>query len=227
MKLVFLGHSCFLLETGTHRLLLDPFLTGNPVAAVKAEEVACDFILISHGHGDHVGDAVAIARRTGALIIANHEIATFCGRQGVPSHGMSIGGSHGFPFGRVKLTIAHHGSGYETDNGFLYLGSPAGFLLSAEDQVVYHAGDTGLFLDMQLIGQMNAIDVALLPIGDNYTMGVADAAKAVAFLQPRIAIPMHYNTFPVIAADPREFADRVAGTKTRVVILKPGEHFAF
>ncbi|MDZ7265895.1 MAG: metal-dependent hydrolase [candidate division KSB1 bacterium] len=227
MKLTFLGHSCFLLETGTHRLLLDPFLTGNPVAPVKAEEIVCDFILISHGHGDHVGDAVAIARRTGARIIANHEIATFCGKQGVEAHGMSIGGSRAFPFGRVKLTIAHHGSGYETADGILYMGSPAGFLITAADKVVYHSGDTGLFLDMQLIGQRHAIDVALLPIGDNYTMGIADAVQAVEFLQPRIVIPMHYNTFPVIAADPREFAERLAGGKTRVVILNPGEHFEF
>jgi len=227
MQLTFLGHSCFLLESGTHRLLIDPFLTGNPVAPVAAEQVVCDYILISHGHGDHLGDAVAIARRCGATVIANHEIATFCSRQGATSHGMSIGGGHDFPFGRLKLTIAHHGSGYETADGLLYMGSPAGLLISTGGKNIYHSGDTGLFLDMELIGKMNAIDVALLPIGDNYTMGITDAVKAVELLKPKTVIPMHYNTFPVIAADPQQFAAKLAGTSTRVVILKPGEQFAF
>lgn len=225
MKLTFWGHSCFLIETSTHRLVIDPFITGNPQAPLAADQIKCDFILVSHGHGDHVGDAVAIAKRNNAMIIANHEIATFCGWQGAKAHGMSIGGGHNFPFGRVKLTIAHHGSGYETGDSFVYLGSPAGFLIYADSKVVYHAGDTALFLDMQLIGEMNAIDLALLPIGDNYTMGIHDAAKAVEFLKPKIVIPMHYNTFDVIAADPGEFSANVAKLGARVEILRPGESF--
>lgn len=227
MKLTFWSHSCFLLETGTHRLVIDPFLAGNPKAPVKPESVKCDFILISHGHGDHLGDAVAIAKRNNATIISNFEIATYCGNQGAKAHPMHIGGGHNFPFGRVKLTIAHHGSGCQTDGGFLYLGNPVGFLITAGGKTIYHSGDTGLFMDMQLIGQMNAIDVALLPIGDNFTMGIDDAVKAVEFLKPKVAIPMHYRTFEVIDADPHEFARKAAGIGVRVEVLDIGKSFEF
>ncbi|MGH7492368.1 MAG: metal-dependent hydrolase [bacterium] len=223
MKLTFWGHSCFLVETGTHRLVVDPFLTGNPRAPLKAEQVQCDFILVSHGHGDHLGDAVGIAKRNRATIIANYEIATYCASQGANSHGMHIGGAHNFPFGRVKLTIAHHGSGLHTEDGFLYLGNPAGFIITAAGRTIYHAGDTGLFMDMQLIGQMNKIDVALLPIGDNFTMGVEDAVKAVEFLQPRLVIPMHYQTWDLIDADAEVFADKVKSLGVKAQIVEPGE----
>jgi L-ascorbate metabolism protein UlaG (beta-lactamase superfamily) len=227
MKLTFWGHSCFLIETTTHRLVIDPFVTGNPKAPLKAGQVKCDFILISHGHGDHLGDAVEIAKRNHATVIANYEIATYCASQGASSHGMNIGGAHSFPFGRVKLTIAHHGSGLQTDKGFLYLGNPAGFIITASGRTIYHSGDTGLFMDMQLIGQLNKIDVALLPIGDNYTMGVDDAVKAVEFLRPRFVIPMHYQTWEVIDADPRVFAGKVQALGAQAQILKPGESFEF
>jgi len=227
MKLTYLSHSCFLLETGTHRLLIDPFLAGNPKAPIKPEAVKCDFILISHGHGDHVGDAVAIAKRNNATIISNYEIATFCGKQGAKTHAQHIGGGHNFPFGRVKLTIAHHGSGLQTNDGFLYLGNPVGFLITAAGKTIYHAGDTGLFMDMQLIGQMNRIDIALLPIGDNFTMGIDDAVKAVEFLKPQVAIPMHYKTFDVIDVDPHEFARKAAALGARVEVLEIGKSFEF
>ena len=223
MKLTFWGHSCFLVETGTHRLVIDPFLTGNPKAPLKAEQVQCDFILVSHGHGDHLGDAVAIAKRNRATVIANYEIATYCARQGANSHGMHIGGAHNFPFGRVKLTIAHHGSGLQTGEGFLYLGNPAGFIITAAGRTIYHAGDTGLFMDMQLIGQMNKLDVALLPIGDNFTMGVEDAVKAVEFLQPRLVVPMHYQTWDLIDADAEVFAGKVKSLGVKSQIVNPGE----
>jgi L-ascorbate metabolism protein UlaG (beta-lactamase superfamily) len=227
MKLTYWSHSCFLLETGTHRLVIDPFLTGNPKAPIKADAVKCGFVLVSHGHNDHVGDAVSIARRNNATIIANYEIATFCSQQGANVHPLHIGGSHPFPFGRVKLTIAHHGSGYETDTGFLYMGNPTGILITAEGKTVYHAGDTGLFLDMQLIGRLNRIDVALLPIGDNFTMGVEDAVEAVAMLKPQAVIPMHYDTFDVIHADPAEFTRKAATTGVRVNPLRVGESIEF
>lgn len=227
MQLTFYGHSCFLLETGTHRLIIDPFLTGNPQAPLTAEQVKCDFILITDGHNDHVGDAVALAKRNNAMVIANYEIATYCAKHGTKTHAMHLGGSHQFSFGKVKLTIAHHGSGLQTDEGFLYLGNPAGLLISAGGKTVYHSGDTGLFMDMQLIGQMNQIDVALLPIGDNFTMGVDDAVKAVEFLKPRLAIPMHYNTWDLIAADANTFIKKVQALAVAAKILVPGESHVF
>lgn len=223
MKLTWWSHSCFLIETKSHRLVIDPFLSGNPKAPVKPDDVKCDFILITHGHGDHVGDAVAIAKRNHATIIGTYEIATFCGNQGVKNHPMNIGGSHEFPFGPVKLTLAHHSSGFQAKDGFVYLGDPYGFLITADGATIYHAGDTCLFLDMQLIGQMNRIDVALLPIGDNFTMGIDDAAKAVEFLKPRITVPMHYDTFDLIQADPKEFAHKAESKGTKVEVLGIGK----
>ena len=220
MKLSYLSHSCFFVETSTHRLIIDPFLTGNPLAQVKPEAVECDYILVSHGHEDHLGDAVAIARRTGATIISNFETATCCSNQGVNAHPMQIGGAHQFPFGRVKLTIAHHSSSISTPNGFAYLGNPAGILITADDRTIYHAGDTGLFLDMKLIGELDRIDVALLPIGDNFTMGPEDAAHAMEFLNARMAVPMHYGTFDVIKVDAQRFA---TAAKRGVRIMEIGE----
>ncbi len=226
MKLTYWSHSCFLLEIQGYRLVFDPYFTGNPKATVKQEDVECDFILVTHGHGDHLGDAVAIAKRNSATIISNYEIATYCGTKGVSVHPMHIGGARKFPFGLVKLTIAHHGSGLITEDGIIYLGNPTGILVMAEGKTIFHAGDTGLFLDMQLIGEINPIDVALLPIGDNFTMGIDDACRAVEFLKPRVAIPMHYQTFDLIDVDPLEFKKRAeAKTGAVVEVLKIGQDF--
>ncbi len=214
------GHACFAIKTDQANLLIDPFLTGNAMADVTAAQVNPDIILVTHAHGDHLGDAVPIAKRTGATVISNNEIHGYMSKQGVKSHGMHIGGAHVFPFGKVKLTIAHHGSSFPDGS---YGGNPCGFLLWLEDKILYHAGDTALFLDMQLYGE-EGIDVAMLPIGDNFTMGPEDAVKAVAFLQPKKAILMHYNTFGVIAQDARAVADAItARTKAQPVILRPGE----
>jgi L-ascorbate metabolism protein UlaG (beta-lactamase superfamily) len=224
-KATFIGHSCVLLTDGKHKVMIDPFLSGNEKAAVQADKVDVDFILITHGHGDHIGDAVAIAKRTGATTISNYEIMNLVSRQGVQkAHPLHIGGGADFPFGRVKMTIAHHGGGYGPDAS-IYTGPAAGFLVTIGGKVVYHAGDTGLFYDMKLIGDMNKIDLAFLPIGDNFTMGVDDAVKAVEFLGPRHVVPMHYDTFPIIQADPQQFARKVIGSQ--VHILKPGESLDF
>ncbi len=222
LKVTWLGHSCVTIANDKYNLIVDPFLTGNPAAAAKAEDIEADFILVSHGHGDHVGDAVSIAKRTGALIIASHELANLFSGEGVEAHGMHIGGCHDFDFGCVKLTIAHHGGGYGPDAS-RYTGPPVGFLITIDDRTIYHPGDTGLFLDMKLIGDMNDIDLAFLPIGDNFTMGVDDAAKAAEFLHPKTIIPFHYNTWDLIAADPNAFASKVKGSK--VEVLKPGGTF--
>jgi L-ascorbate metabolism protein UlaG (beta-lactamase superfamily) len=221
MRLTFLGHSCFLVETSRARILIDPFLTGNPAAAARAEDLRCDAILLSHGHDDHTGDALALAQRNDAVIVANFELAEYFAAKGARTHGLNPGGAHTFPFGRVKLTLAHHSSSAEAGLNPIYLGSPCGILLHADGKTLYHAGDTALFLDMQLIGRAN-LDAALLPIGDNYTMGPDDALTALDFLKPRLAVPMHYDTWPLLAQDAADFARRAKEAGHAVQPLKPG-----
>ena len=221
-RIRWLGHACILLETNGLNVLIDPFLTSNPAAAVTAEEVPADFILISHGHGDHVGDAIDIARRTGATVVSNYEISEWLKGMGVAKvHGQQHGGGHAFPFGRVKLTLAFHGSMLpDGSNG----GNPCGFLLYLKDGIkIYHAADTGLFGDMRLIGE-EGLDLAILPIGDNYTMGPDDAVRAVKMLEPKKVVPIHYNTWDIIAQDAGAWANRIRKeTKAQAVVLKPGD----
>ena len=222
VRLIYHGHACFSIEGVGKTIWLDPFLTDNPLADIHLDDVKeADYILVSHGHGDHLGDAVAIAQRTGAMIISNHEIAVYCEEEGVEAHGLHIGGGYQFSFGRVKMTIAHHGSSFPNGG---YAGNPGGFLFDVEDKRIYSAADTGLFYDMRLLGEEKAIDVALLPIGDNYTMGPDDALRAVELLRPRLVIPMHYDTFDVIQQDPHAFAAKVKeNTEADCVVLSPGE----
>jgi L-ascorbate metabolism protein UlaG (beta-lactamase superfamily) len=222
-KLTWFGHATLGLETGGYQVLVDPFFTGNPAAGVQADQVAADFILITHGHGDHVGDAIPIAKRTQATVISNHEIATWAGNQGVKSHGQHLGGGFKHPFGYLKLTLALHGSALpDGSNG----GNPAGFLLTTLDEKkIYLAGDTGLFGDMALIGE-EGLDLAVIPIGDNFTMGPEDALRAVKLLKPKVVIPIHFGTWDLIAQDAAAWAERVdKQTGTQVVVLKPGESY--
>lgn len=222
-KLTWYGHAVLWLETDGYKIIVDPFLTGNPLAPITPDQVDPDFILVSHGHDDHVGDAVAIAKRTGAEVIANAEMCGWLSKQGLTTHGQHIGGGFKHPFGYLKLTLALHGSGLPDGSTG---GNPAGFLLTTNDgKKIYMACDTGLFGDMRLIGEED-LDLAVLPIGDNYTMGPDDALRAVMMLQPRHVIPIHYNTWEVIAQDPDAWAKRVEGeTSTKVHVLKPGESF--
>ena len=221
VRITYHSHACFGIDAGGTHLLIDPFLTGNPLTDISAEQVAADYILVSHGHGDHVGDTVAIAQRTGATTISNFEIQSWLLAQGVEdAHPLHIGGGFDFPFGRVKLTIAHHGSSFPDGS---YGGNPCGFLLTIEGKTIYHACDTGLFYDMKLIGE-EGVDLAILPIGDNFTMGPDDALRAVKLLEPKQVLPIHYDTFDIIAQDPVSWQDRVEGeTGAKVVVLKPGE----
>lgn len=223
-KFTWYGHAAAGLETDGHKVIVDPFLNGNPAATISPEAVEADFILLSHGHGDHLGDTVAIAKRTGAEVISVNEIAVWLGNQDVKAHGQHIGGGFNYPFGYLKLTLALHGS--ELPDGSSG-GNPCGFLLTTKDgKKIYLAQDTGLFGDMKLIGE-EGIDLAVLPIGDNFTMGPEDALRAVKLIQPKTVIPIHYNTWELIAQDPNAWAERVQKeTKTKVVVLKPGESYS-
>lgn len=212
------------LETSDYKVMVDPYFTGNPAACITADEVEADFILVSHGHGDHITDVVMIAKRSGAKVIANFEIATWLGNHGVDTHPQHLGGGYMHPFGYLKLTMATHGSGLPDGS---YGGNPAGFLLTTnEGEKIYLACDTGLFGDMRLIGE-EGIDLAVLPIGDNFTMGPDDALRAVKLIEPSHVIPVHYNTWDLIAQDPNAWARRVESeTDAQVHVLNPGESFS-
>ena len=221
LKVSWLSHASFLIEADQTKILIDPFVTDNPLAPVKADEVEADFILVSHGHGDHVGDTIEIAKRTGATVVSNFEIQNWLVGQGVENaHPMHIGGGFDFDWGRVKLTIAHHGSALPDGS---YGGNPCGFLLTIQDKNIYHACDTGLFYDMKLIGE-TGIDLAILPIGDNFTMGPDDALRAVKLIEPKQVVPIHYDTFDVIKQDPQAWTIRVQQeTSAQATVMKPGE----
>lgn len=226
MRLTYFGHSCFLLETAKARLVLDPFFTGNPSCQTAAADVPCDYVLVSHGHEDHSGDAVELSKRHGATIIAGYELAEYFAAQGAKTHGLGVGGGANFPFGRVKLTVAHHSSSVEAGLKPIYLGVASGLLIAADGKCVYHAGDTALFLDLQLIGRVG-LDLALLPIGDNFTMGPDDALEALGLLKPKVAVPMHYNTWPIIAQDAADFARRADLAGHAVHVMASGETLEF
>lgn len=223
MKITFHGQACFIFEHADHRIIIDPFLSGNPNAVITPDDVKVSHVLLTHGHGDHVLDAEAIARANDATIIAPNELAMYYGSKGLKVDPLGIGGKRDFSFGRVKVTLAFHGSGLETENGLIYVGPPVGYLITIGGKTIYHAGDTGLFGDMKLIGELNQIDLALLPIGDGFTMGPEDALLASDWVRAKKVIPMHYNTFPLIAQDGAKF---VADLKMRGIDgleLKIGE----
>ncbi|WP_297536328.1 metal-dependent hydrolase [Thermococcus sp.] len=219
VKVKFLGHAAFLIE-GSKKILIDPFLSGNPQAAVKPEDVEADLILVTHAHGDHIGDAVEIAKRTGAKIVAMFDVANYISEQaeGIEVIGMNYGPTEIDGVGIVQVPAWHSSS-----DGKYSIGNPCGYIVKLDGKTVYHAGDTFVFLDMGLFSELyGPIDVALLPIGGHFTMGPREAAKAVELLKPKKVVPMHYNTWPPISADPEEFK-RLVGDKAEVVILKPGE----
>lgn len=219
-KLTYLSHSSWLIENSNFTVAIDPFLEGNPTAPRKPADIKADFIIVTHAHDDHLGDSIPIAKASDGTIITNFEIANYCQEKGAVAHPMHIGGAHEFPFGRVKLTPAWHGSSFPDGS---YGGTPAGCLVTIDGKTIYHTGDTGLFLDMKLIGELDHIDVMLVNIGDNFTMGIDDAVKAVEFVKPDLVIPMHYKTYDIIDVDPQRFADKVKAKGFNVRILEYGE----
>jgi L-ascorbate metabolism protein UlaG (beta-lactamase superfamily) len=215
--LKFLGHACFQLTHEKTSIIFDPFLTNNPFNIAQPQDIQCNYIFVSHGHSDHLGDTIQLAKQNDATVIATAEIAGLCEKQGCKTHAMHIGGKHTFDFGYVRITPAFHGSGVEG-------GHACGFIVNFFGRIIYFAGDTSLFGDMALLGRLEKIDYALLPIGDNYTMGPSDAVEAAALLKPKIVIPMHYNTWPVIAQSPLEYKQAVEQQLSiPVQIVNPGE----
>ena len=223
LNLNYYGHSCFSLSDEKFFVLIDPFITGNPMASVKADDLNPTHILVSHGHQDHLGDAIEISKRTDALIIAPNELARYCQNKGTRVHAMYIGGSREFEFGKVKLTNALHGSAVINGDEIIYTGNPCGFIVMMQSKIIYHAGDTGLFSDMKLIGDMYQLDCALLPIGDNFVMGPDDAAIAANMLRAKLTIPMHYNTFPVITQNPAAYIEKLKDYGLAGKVLNPGD----
>jgi L-ascorbate metabolism protein UlaG (beta-lactamase superfamily) len=223
VKITWLGHSAFLFEA-EKKLLIDPFISGNPLAPCSPEELDPDIIAVTHGHRDHLGDTIEIGKRTGCRIISIHEVANYIKSKGVFAEGMDKGGTINAEGVTLTMTQALHSSSIDASGFSFDGGCPSGFVIGIGGYSVYHAGDTGVFGDMQLIGELYEPEVALLPIGGRFTMGIKEAVKAVELIQPRVAVPMHYNTFDVIKQDPEEFKRAVeAKIDTKIVIMKPGE----
>jgi len=228
-KLWYLGHSTFYVEGNGIRALIDPFLNGNPWKIASPEDFKeLDYIFVTHGHGDHLGDAVEISKRTGATVVSIFEVCQYCNLKGVNNiHAMHIGGTYNFPFGRVKLVPAAHGSSVIENDQVITLGSPCGMVIEVEGKNIYHAGDTGLISDMELLGKYEDIFIALLPIGGNFTMDVRDASIAAEMIKPQIAIPMHFKTWPIIDAEPEDFKKLAESRGVNVQILNPGDELEF
>ncbi len=223
IKITWLGHAAFLFEAGK-KILIDPFISGNPTAPCSPEELNPDVIAVTHGHRDHLGDTIEIGKKTGCRIISIHEVANYIKSKGVFAEGMNKGGTMTVEEITFTMTDARHSSSIDASGFNFDGGSPAGFIIKIGGHSIYHAGDTGIFGDMQLIGELYEPELALLPIGDRFTMGIKEAVKAVELIRPEIVVPMHYNTFDVIAQDPEEFKRAVeAKIDTKVIIMEPGE----
>jgi len=217
MKLTYYGHSVFVIEDKNFTAIVDPFIKGNSSCSQSLDEIPkLTHIFVTHGHGDHIGDTVELAKRDDALVICNAEIGRYLSNQGIKVHSMHIGGRTKFDFGKIKMTPALHGSGIQIGDKTYDGGNPGGFLFYLNDKVIYHAGDTGLTMDMKLLVD-DGVDIAILPIGGNYTMDIDDAVKAVEFIKPNIVIPMHYNTFDIIKVDVNEFKEKVKNTEVRII----------
>src|SRR5215213_8158728 len=226
LAITWLGHSSFRLRTpGGKEVLIDPWFTGNPVFPARARPRAADVILISHGHSDHITDVAAMAKETGATIVAIWEVYSWLGAKGVKNvEPMNKGGTITVKGLRITMTDARHSSGFDDNGTIVYLGEAAGFIIKLENgQTIYFAGDTSLFGDMKLIGELYKPDIAFLPIGDRFTMGPDTAALAATWLGVKQVVPMHHSTFPLLSGTPAQLEAHLAGTGIEVLKLKPGE----
>ena len=219
VEVTWYGHACFSIVGGGATLLTDPFLTGNPVATMGPEDVDCQAIVVTHGHADHLGDTVAIAKANGATVYAPFEIAEFVGGEGCAAEPGNPGGKIDGDFGWVAFTPAFHSSSYEGQ----YMGMPTGAVVNVGGVTVYHCGDTGLFGDMKLIGEIYKPDIALIPVGDRFTMGPELASKAAELIKPKVAVPMHYLTWPLLVSDVSGFAPKGVEVK----VIEPGESWEY
>lgn len=223
MRIQFHGHACVEIDTGKHRLIIDPFLTGNPAAKAAPSQIQADYVLLTHGHGDHIADAADIAKRNDATILAIVELAEYMEQQGARAIGMNLGGGGTFDFGSIKWVNALHSSSVTVNGQAQYLGNPAGIVLQMDGLTVYHAGDTALFSDMKLIGERYKPDIAFLPIGSFFTMDPEDALLAAQWSKAKVVIPIHYNTFPLIEQDGAAFVSQLKVIGIQGVELTPGE----